>query len=73
MKQQEAVDVKLVVVCTATGRLQALVMQRFLERAGIPVELAHELNVLVPYARRLDAQRLLFPDVRSGEIFCVPA
>jgi hypothetical protein len=65
-------------VTSVNGELQATLMQTTLEQAGIPVALftsrsGAALDVLVPVEFVYDAQNLLAPERRSGEIFFVPA
>jgi hypothetical protein len=64
-------------ITSVNGELQALSLQNTLEKAGIPVllvpspEVAY-LDVQVPAEYLYDARNLLFPEYRSGEIFCLP-
>ncbi len=64
-------------VTSANGTAQAISLQIALESAGIPVTIAASrdesyLDVLVPAEYVYDAQNLLSPERRSGEIYFVP-
>jgi hypothetical protein len=64
-------------VISVNGMLQALTVQDALEKAGIPVTIANAkgeayLDVLVPSEWVYDAQNLLSPERRSGEIYYIP-
>ncbi len=64
----------LVTITSASGMLQALRIQTTLELAGIPVTLVASrtgsyLDVRVPAECAGEARDLLYPEVRSGEIF----
>ncbi len=65
-------------VSSVNGTAQAISLQNALENAGIPVTIAASrdgdyLDVLVPLECVYDAQHLLAPERRSGEIYFVPA
>jgi hypothetical protein len=65
-------------VSSANGTTQAISLQNALENAGIPVTIAISrdgdyLDVLVPAHCVYDAEHLLAPEPRSGEIYFVPA
>ncbi|MBE0698746.1 MAG: DUF2007 domain-containing protein [Anaerolineaceae bacterium] len=64
-------------VTSVNGMLQAMIVQNALEKAGIPVTIANAkgeayLDVLVPNEWVYDAQNLLSPERRCGEIYFVP-
>lgn len=65
-------------VYSTNGTLQAVNIQSALERAGIPAAVSHSkngtyLDVLVPEGLSEQANSLLYPERRSGEIYFVPA
>jgi hypothetical protein len=65
-------------VTTTNGMLQAITLQAIFERAGIRVQIVSSknggyLDLLTTASQVRDARRLLNPEQRSGEIFCVPA
>jgi hypothetical protein len=65
-------------IISVNGTLQAAALYQELEMAGIPVITTSSINdsyldVLVPVQCLFDAQNLLNPERRSGEIFFVPA
>lgn len=65
-------------ITSVNGALQAAAVQQELEQAGIPVvtTVSHNgtyLDVLVPVECLFDAQNLLNPERRCGEIYFVPA
>jgi hypothetical protein len=64
-------------ITSVNGELQAAAVQQELEQAGIPVvtAMSHNgtyLDVLVPVQYLFDAQNLLNPERRCGEIYFVP-
>jgi hypothetical protein len=64
-------------VCSANSLLEAINIQTFFERAGIPAMImnskdAEFINVYVPGSLVNDCIELLHPEVRTGEIFRMP-
>jgi hypothetical protein len=65
-------------VFSVNGILRAIAIQDALEQTGIPVQIVASrnstyLDVTVPSERMAEAQSLLSPERRCGEIFYVPA